>query len=518
MAGIVRRGLSAVLTFGRNIDDLTTTAQNLLAENQARLARYTLYWRMYHGQHWDWERDKNEPFFTINLIRKFVDKHTGFLFKKGFKVVIPDDEATEANEQDDREFIRLMLETAWDRNKRDLWGIEAAQMGGVTGDLWVRVSWETEDPLEPPYPRADILPSRYVFPDFGGPHGVDRKRVNSILVIFPRYRDEDFDNGLNVARAKKLELYGERWFADHVEILESGKDPVIKPNPLGEIPIVHIPNHPVAGEYYGKSDVADADRLQKEFNEKATDVSDAVNYHGSPVTVVYGAKLSTLERGANRMWGLPVDAKVENLKLDGDLDTSLEFLKLIKEWLHEISGVPEAAIAPKQTSGESAVALAMHFMPMTDVRDVKVLTYGLGLRLINRLFMKYAFLMDPVFRAKFKKLPDSTKYRNNIKFGDPLPRDETRELEKSAKRLDMRISSRRREMEKDGLSQAEIKKVNKEIEEDMEMEAELEFSIGSKFQNTEDTQENRGGNPNPRRPDPEMQGEKKSESAAPENG
>lgn len=57
-------------------------------------------------------------------------------------------------------------------------------MGSITGDVFVRVSWEDSDPIETPYARVDVLPSQYVFPSFGGPHGVDRKRVNSVLVLF----------------------------------------------------------------------------------------------------------------------------------------------------------------------------------------------------------------------------------------------------------------------------------------------------------------------------------------------
>lgn len=50
-------------------------------------------------------------------------------------------------------------------------------------------------------------------------------------------------------------------------------------NPLGVIPVVHIANVPVAGSPWGLADVSDIYSLNKEYNEKVTDISDIINYH-----------------------------------------------------------------------------------------------------------------------------------------------------------------------------------------------------------------------------------------------
>lgn len=515
---LISRGIIAGTPYGSadaNVYQLVTSTE---FEHSTRLQKYREYMRFYQGKHWDHTRDVNEPFVTMNYCRRFVDAQVNFLMKGGFSVTIPDDPATPAKEDDDREFVRLMLERTWDRNRRGLVGFEMAQMGSITGDVFVRVSWEDSDPIELPYARVDVLPSQYVFPSFGGPHGVDRKRVNSVLVLFPKFKNGDTSstNRFGDIPSHNVVWYGERWYADRVIEYDPYHGEKERPNPLGEIPIIHIPNYPVAGEFYGRSDLSDLINLQREYNEKATDISDVINYHGSPVTIVKGAKLTQLERGANRMWGLPENASVENLSLNGELSASMEYLKTIKKSMHEIGGVPEIALTSNLNNRETGASVSMRYMPMLEARQVKVQTYGTGVRLINRLIMKITALANPEFGRAFDKLNQANKYRNEVVFPSPLPRDESIELDRATKRLDLGLSSKRVEMQKMGMSQREIEKVKEDIYEEKEEQAELEFGIGQKFMEEtsfdlrsaleSEEPKARSGNPNPVRPNPDSVG------------
>ena len=158
---------------------------------------------------------------------------------------------------------------------------------------------------------------------------------------------------------------------------------------------------------------------------------------------------------------------------------------------------------------------------MLEARQVKIQSYGSGLRLVNRLFMKITALADPVFGRKFDKLNKMNKYRNEVMFPSPLPRDESIELDRAMKRLDLGLSSKRYEMMKMGLSQREIEKMKEDIKAEKEDMAELEFGIGQMFgeevemsELLEESKEGRGkGNPNPVRPDPIATGEKNSLNA-----
>lgn len=519
---LISRGIIAGTPYGSSDSNVYQLVTSTELEHSDRLRRYREFMRFYRGKHWDHTRDVNEPFVTMNYCRRFVDASVNFLMKNGFTVTIPDDPATASKEDEDREFVRLMLENTWEKNRKELVAFEMAQMGAITGDVFVRVSWEDSDPIESPYARVDVLPSQYVFPSFGGPHGVDRKKVNSVLVLFPRFKNGDASstNRFGDIPSHNVEWYGERWYANKVIEYSPNGGEREKKNPLGEIPIVHIPNYPIAGEFYGRSDLSDVISLQREYNEKATDISDVINYHGSPVTIVKGAKLTQLERGANRMWGLPENAEVENLSLNGELGPSMDYLDRIKKAMHEIGGVPEIALTSNINNRETGASVSMRYMPMLEARQVKVQTYGAGLRLINRLIMKITALANNDFGRAFDLLNDNNKYRNEIIFPSPLPRDESIELDRATKRLDLGLSSKRFEMQKMGMSQREIEKIKEDIEEEREELAELEFAIGQKFMEEAEAPEvdmpkiesleppkERSGNPNPRRPNPDSVGE-----------
>jgi len=444
-----------------------------------RLNAYRKYWLYYLGKHWSYQRDPGEPTITMNYSRRIVDIHTDFTFKKGFQTVIPDDPSTPNNEQEDREFQRYLLEETWKKNSQNLFSMEMGQHGSVTGDVFLRVAWNESDPLEDPYAIVELIPSHLCFPEFGGTYGVDRRQLKRALIVIPVFA-ETLSNPASGAffmrRTKtmamtQIKINAELWTPESVTYFENKQEVEKKPNPLGEVPIVHIPNYPLSGESYGISDLVDCIELNRELNEKVTDVSDIINYHGSPQTIVYGAKLKDLERGVNRIWSAPADARVENLRLDGDLVAANEHVKMLKQSILELTGTPEQVLGKQQAiSNTTGVAMQITYLPMIEKRDLKVLTYGHGLRLVNRLIMRTQEIADKSFSDKMESLKKN-KYRNEVVFSDPMPQDERRELELTREKLDLRLTSRKRELEKQGMSQAQITVLMKEVEEEMEKEA-----------------------------------------------
>lgn len=236
------------------------------------------------------------------------------------------------------------------------------------------------------------------------------------------------------------------------------------------------------------------------------------------------------------MWGLPENASVSNLSLSGELSSSIDYLDRIKRSMHEVGGVPEIALSSNVNNRETGASVSMRYMPMLEARQVKIQTYGAGLRLVNRLIMKMTAIADVDFSRAFEGLDASNKYRNEVVFPSPLPRDESIELDRATTRIDAGLTSRRYEMQKMGFSQREIEKIREDIEDEREEQAELEFMIGQKFVDDAELDEDveksaeeiaekvmgdsssgKGkGNPNPVRPDPDVQSMKVSSNAVSE--
>lgn len=286
-----------------------------------------------------------------------------------------------------------LLDRIWTvDNERDslLWQI--GENGSVSGDSFVKVAYEAAwvDPSGVLHPgRVRILPlnSAQCFPEYA-PHDRDR------LLRF-KIRYKFWATSLEGTRAvyTYTEIVTDSWIEEYVndELLDA------RENPLGTIPIVHIRNTPVSGSPWGLADIVDLIPLNREYNEKATDISDIINYHAAPVTIVTGAKVSNLEKGPRKIWGgLPKDAQVFNLENGVDLQGPLAYLDLIKRSMHELSGVPESALGQMQPiSNTAGVALAIMYLPMIQKTKLKQTQYGEGIQHVNELALRTLFLYEP---------------------------------------------------------------------------------------------------------------------------
>lgn len=479
-----------------------------------RLNRYLRFWEFYKGIHWSKTRHPDDHFVTINYCSRIVDTHADFLMKDGFSIVIPDDPETPEYEDRDLDFISSALERVWRQNDKDSICIQMAQMAGITGDLFLRLSLD-EDPIKGTYPKIEIIPSSYVYPTFMGPHGPAQNKLHSVLIAYPKFTESAGSMSLSRQFMENKQNYGEprqytefhieRWFDDRVVYYDNEGRETVKPNPLGRIPVVHIKNYPISGEYYGRSDLSQIIPLQRELNEKATDISDVINYHGSPVTIVKGIKVSNLERGANRTWSIPEHASIENLSLNGELSASLNYFDRIRSTLFEVAGIPEQVISPTHQY-QSATAGSLAYSSMLNLRKAKIRSFSAGLKVCNEMILSMLMMTDELFNARVKKMkvPISRLSNTEIVFPPALPRNESIELDRAEARLRMGISSRRREMELLGLSRSEIKRIEEERKADLLDAIESENIYGDTQIDTPDLGQSRVT------PNPDVQGEKVS--------
>lgn len=428
---------TGVNVFNSRIVGNPYTLQNgLTNEELKRVSEELLYWKFYKGNHWSYKRPEGEPQNTINYSARFVDKGVAFLMGKGFTINVHKNAET---------VIKEYVDNVLDDNNRLGMGVEMAQSGGITGNAWVRVSLEEYDKEKFPmfyemYPkgriRITVLPSYTCFPRWSN-H--DKDRMESMKVIYPiNVPDKD-------GNMKQV------WYREEITpntVVEYLDDEVIsrKDNDLGQIYVVRVKNLLVANQSLGKSDLQDIIPLNKEFNEKTTDVSDIINYHASPITVVYGAKTNNLEKGARKIWGgLPKDAKVENLELKTDLSASMNYIEMVKNAMFEIASMPSDALgAESAVSNTSGIALHIKNQPLIDTNNNKRITYEEGIQEIIRLVLRIAdvYELEDFDYEAFRKLKPAEKWFYDVEFPNPLPKDEILQVQIIAQKLTHNLITR----------------------------------------------------------------------------
>jgi hypothetical protein len=421
------RAASSDLTISISPLGLVELADEEFEVHGPRLNRYSLNWAMYLGHHTGFRRQAGEPSVILNYYRAITDFIINFTFSKG--VQFRSAKATEA-------IVPSLLERVWevDNNKATvLW--EIGQQGGVSGDCFIKVAYEEAytDAAGGFHPgRVRILPlnSSFAFPEF---HPHDRERLIRFKLKYRFW-------GTSLEGTRQVYTYTEILTDDMIE--EYLNDELIdsRPNPLGVIPIIHIPNVRVSGSPWGLSDCNEIISINRVYNETATDIADIINYHAAPVTVITGAKASQLEKGANKVWGgLPKDAKVMNLEGGGTgLKGAMDFMDRLKRTMHEMTGVPETALGTAQPiSNTSGVALSIQFQPLMNRYHQKIVQYAHGLERVNELVLRTLAVKEPetfTFDPNATTPPkpdqlmqldpaDPETYRTYCHFPPPLPLD-----------------------------------------------------------------------------------------------
>lgn len=449
-----------------------------------RLNRYAHSWAFYLGHHWGYRREAGEPLITFNFVKAFSDYITNFCFGRGVRFKTP--KQTEA-------IVPGILHRVWeiDNNRQKvLWSM--GQVGGVSGDCFVKVAYE--DPYVDPAGRLHsgrvrIIPLNpsFCFPEF---HPHDRSRLLRFKLKYRFWGTAD-DGTRQVFTY--TEIMTDETIEEYINDELMGEP---RPNMLGTIPVVHIANVPVEGSPWGLSDVQDITNLNREFNEKATELSDIINYHAAPVTVITGAKANQLEKGPKKVWGgLPKDANVFNLDMTSNFSGPLAYLEMLKSGMHEMTGVPHGALGEKQQiSNTSGVALAITFQPLMNRANMKFMQYGFGLERINELVLltlavkePQSFVFNPGTESDLKpgQLPqldphDPITYQTTTDFPPPLPTDVLIKLNEIEGKMQMGLESKRGALRELGeeFPDEKMAEIFEELREDLMEQGALDYLNG----------------------------------------
>lgn len=410
--------------------DLIST---LSAEETKRVQQGGLFWRFYLGQQWGYlrgsideetgEENFDDPTVTLNYCKAIVDKSTSFLFGKGYSFQY--DSTVHAE-------LSPLIKEVFRYNDMDVKSIMMGQQGAITGDVFLQVAWDDEpDDLHPNGKVAiTLLPYNTVYPTYDPQN---RDKMLSCIIKYLVLSDDGTSDYVYTQEITKERIVTKQGDAV-IEDIE---------NVLGQINVVHIKNMPLAGFCYGQSDLISIIPLQRELNAKVTDVSDIINYHAAPVTIIQGARSKNLERGAKKVWGgLPKDAKVYNLELSSDLNASNNFISMIKKSIHELSNTPEMSLgASGAISNTTGVALQITYSPLLEKTWIKRMTYGAGLVKVSNMILKLLALKADEETQKIVNdiLSDATKkkmaFSPEVQFADPLPKDEQIQMQLLAQKL-----------------------------------------------------------------------------------
>jgi hypothetical protein len=436
-------------------------------QNSGRILNYGKLWNYYKGQHWNYVPEAGEPVTTANFVQLFVDKHAQYLFGSPFEI--------HANFRgNNAQATADALNEEWEKNDVTGLGFQMAQVGGVTGDLWLNFGLD-DDSIFGSRIKMTVFPSEYVFPIFQR-----RSDLNPSAVLVQWPDSEVVSNAFGKVRVRTF-VSGQYWTKDQVWELRDGvpvNDP--RPNLLGDFPWVHIPNLRVGTEFWGMSDIGQIIDINREYNEKITDIGDIINYHGSPVTVVIGAKASNLQKGAKKIWSLTnPQARVENLELSGDLGAANAHLQNLKDTLFQLGNMPIAAFGGAEAiSNTSGVAIALQFAPILEHMKKRRIAYGRGIQQANFLILRIKEILG-VFKANGRPMP----YYSAVKWSDPMPRDRQMRLNELQIMHSLQLLSRLRilrELIHDDIAPAELETQDAEkvLQEALDEEVEYTELLG----------------------------------------
>lgn len=422
------------------------------AKQSERLTRIRRYWNFYEGYHWEELEEQEGSEMTVNYCRAFVNKYVAFELGSSFTY------STHKNTEDlvvtpDGKTLFEYIESVWIDNKQYNFSTEFGQMKSVTGESWVQIKYVPAggepDPFNK-YPNGRIrlllLPTHTVFPEYSE-H--DRDRLVKVTVMYT-YEATEAPKFLRGKATKKRVIYKQVWTDTECTIYDGDKPPITFINRYGFIPFVKTNNLDIAGKSEGLSDLEDLIPLNTMYNMKQSNMSEILDYHAAPITLVYGAKIGNLEKGANKLWGgMPKDAHVENLELNGDLSASRLFSENLKLSMCEVGGMPESTLGGAQAiSNTSGVALQYMNLPLIDRTKIKRNNTEDGLERINEMMLLISLFEGLIYKPE--NIPLHEFLFTEVTIPDTLPKDTLLELQQIQIEMSLGLEHRRGAMRRLG--------------------------------------------------------------------
>lgn len=469
MIGFERTRSFATLIKGK----LNHAGLDLTSTQQDRYNTIRRNWNFYEGYHWEELPETDGVELTLNYCRAFVNKYVSFELGNGFSFNTHEKMKDKAITPEGKSSFDY-LESVWKDNDKDLLINEFGQMKSVTGEAWIHVHYAPPGSFSDPFGiytggRIELLllPTSAVYPDWN-PH--KRGELRSLLITYQYQKVTR--NELTGGVSEKFALYRQIWTNDEIIVRDDGEEKRYV-NKYGTIPIIPIKNLCIAGREEGQSDLDDLIPVNVELNQKSSDVSEIIDYHAAPITVVVGAKIGNLEKGANKVWGgLPKGASVSNLTMQSELTASTNYIAGLKKSMSEIGALPESALGGAQhISNTSGVALHIAQGPLIDITRNKRNATKRGVELINRMILYVSLLEGLITRPA--GVTNEEFFFTDVKIPETLPKDMLLELQQISLEMKLGLENRYGAMQR--LNRDDIEKKLEAVDEEMKARPELYF-------------------------------------------
>jgi hypothetical protein len=388
-------------------------------ENQ-RLTEYAKAWNYYTGRHFVAEWDGSIKKVPINFCSRIVRKRASWAVGKKLSLI-----PTKGNEE-----VAEVLQYLWIRNNLRSLLRRTVKTMHITGDaFWyirpIDVKNGQQVPIEKQNIAVNLINPQYCFPIWSE-H--DPENLAGMVMQFPVF--------IKQSGVPRRAIYSAHFTPDTITYyLDHTKEKVVK-NLAGVVPFVHFANNRTTDNQYGVSELTSIGEMNEDYNGMYHSVRRIVHYHGEPTTVVFGARLADMEKGADKVWSnLPKEARVEHLQLQiSDVSGIFKVLDGLEDQMYREGRTPPIAYDSKNYSVANASGLAMSllFQPLVEasVEDQEILTHGLNSAnaIIGEYFRTY-------FNYPLEQLADEPEHTFEFcyAFKSMIPTDETAEIDNALK-------------------------------------------------------------------------------------
>jgi len=224
----------------------------------------------------------------------------------------------------------------------------------------------------------------------------------------------------------------------------------------GIIPFIVLSNKPMAGDFYGYSDIEAVQDIVKELNHVMAMMGDIVSENAHPIKVLKN------QRGEDEKWKLGIertwrifgtDADAKLLTYDGGLPNAHQYIADLQQVLEDTGCVPAVAYGRFKGTQGSSLMLQVEMMPALQVANWKRLVATDALSRLADMILTIAATPTELGPRKINEKAlsmtkkDALRHQIRPVFAAMLPKDDVANVNKQISLIKNGLRSMRRALE-----------------------------------------------------------------------